>query len=154
MAFSDRIAQIIVHYNISPKDLAELTGVQRSAISHIINGRNKPSVSFISKLTEAFPKLSTNWLLHGKGDIEIDARKTNVTNVTSKEQGQVHEGVTNVTEGFSKNGSPEFHEMSVSDYEDSASYKPSPSVKKNPHKKLVRVICFYDDGSFESFEQS
>lgn len=149
MAFSDRIAQIIVHYNISPKDLAELTGVQRSAISHIINGRNKPSVSFISKLTEAFPRLSTNWLLHGKGNIE-----TFVTNVTNIEQNQVHKDVTNVTEGFSKNVPSEFREMSVSDYEDSASYGPTRSVKKNPHKKLVRVICFYDDGSFESFEQS
>lgn len=154
MAFSDRIAQIIVHYNISPKDLAELTGVQRSAISHIINGRNKPSVSFISKLTEAFPRLSTNWLLHGKGNIEIDGKETVVTNVISMEQNQVHENVTNVTGGFSKNVPPEFREMSVSDYEDSASYGPTRSVKKNPHKKLVRVICFYDDGSFESFEQS
>ena len=154
MAFSDRIAQILVHYNLSPKDLAELTGVQRSAISHIINGRNKPSISFISNLTEALPSLSSNWLLHGKGEIENEEKSPEVTSVTNNNGTDSQSGVTNVTSKFSNNMPTELRELSVSDHQDPAAFNTKPPVKKNPHKKLVRVICFYDDGSFESFEQS
>lgn len=154
MAFSDRIAQILAHYNLSPKDLAELTGVQRSAISHIVNGRNKPSVSFISNLTEALPNLSSNWLLHGKGEIENEEKSQSVTNVTSNEQAYPQNDVTNVKSEFAENMPPELRELSVSDHQDPSPYHTTSPKKKSPHKKLVRVICFYDDGSFESFEQS
>jgi len=154
MAFSDRIAQILVHYKLSPKDLAELTGVQRSAISHIINGRNKPSISFISNLTEALPNLSSNWLLHGKGEIEDQGRSSEVTDVTNDSRNYSRNNVTDVTNDLSNKLPTELSERLVSDHQDSSSNAPSPPVKKNPHKQLVRVICFYDDGSFESFEQS
>ncbi len=51
---------------------AETIGVQRSSISHIISGRNKPSLDLINKILEGFPKVSTDWLLLGKGDMYID----------------------------------------------------------------------------------
>lgn len=76
--FQDRIQQVMTHFNLSAKDLAEICDVQRSAISHILNGRNRPNVSFLAKLSEALPTLNTNWLLHGTG--EIIANVTNVTN--------------------------------------------------------------------------
>ncbi len=156
MAFSERISHILEYYHISPKELAEITGVQRSAISHIINGRNKPSVSFITKLTQAFPKLSTNWLLHGKGEIEQE--KEVVTNVISAKYINTDENVTNVSDVNSVFESPE---SIYSGEEEQAAYRskqrdvyPDLSQLKNGKKKLVRIICLYDDGSFESFDQA
>ncbi len=155
MAFSERIANILEYYHISPKELAEITGVQRSAISHIINGRNKPSVSFITNLTQAFPKLSTNWLLHGKGDIEQE--KDLVTDVTSQKSINTEGNVTNVSD---ENGIFETPQSIYLGAEEQAEYRtkhsstyPDLSREKRGNKKLVRIICLYDDGSFESFDQ-
>lgn len=155
MAFSERIASILEYYHISPKELAEITGVQRSAISHIINGRNKPSVSFITNLTKAFPKLSTNWLLHGKGDIEQE--RGLITNVTEEKSMSTELNVTNVSDVNSVFESPE---SIYSGEEEQAEYRTKYrgayqdlSSEKKGKKKLVRIICLYDDGSFESFDQ-
>ncbi len=53
--------------NISPAQLADDLGVQRSGISHILNGRNKPSLDFIQKLIRLYPDISMQWLLFGEG---------------------------------------------------------------------------------------
>ena len=51
---NDRIEKIIKHLNISQAEFAEEIGVQRSSISHLIKGRNKPSVEFIQKMLTRF----------------------------------------------------------------------------------------------------
>ena len=53
--------------NISPAQLADDLGVQRSGISHILNGRNKPSLDFVQKLIRLYPDISMQWLLFGEG---------------------------------------------------------------------------------------
>lgn len=65
-----RIHQIIEFYQLSAASFADQVGVQRSSISHILSGRNKPSLDFILKTLKAFPTLSSEWLLHGKGSME------------------------------------------------------------------------------------
>lgn len=54
-------------YNLSAADLADAIDVQRSGISHLLSGRNKPSLSFITKILEKYPELSPDWLLFDKG---------------------------------------------------------------------------------------
>jgi len=55
--------------NLSPAQLAEAIGVQRSGISHILSGRNKPSLDFVMKVLEAYPELNESWLLKGEGEM-------------------------------------------------------------------------------------
>lgn len=62
-----RIALVIKAKNITPSQLADELGIQRSGLSHILNNRNKPSLEFIQKLLKKYPDLSTNWLLFGEG---------------------------------------------------------------------------------------
>jgi transcriptional regulator with XRE-family HTH domain len=62
-----RIALVLRAKNISPSQFAEDLGVQRSGISHILNGRNKPSLEFIQKLIKKYPDISMNWLMFGEG---------------------------------------------------------------------------------------
>lgn len=64
---TERLQFILQHYQISPSRLAEKLGVQRSGISHILSGRNKPGFDFLVRLTEVFPEIDANWLLSGKG---------------------------------------------------------------------------------------
>lgn len=62
-----RIALVLRAKNITPSQFAEELGVQRSGISHILNGRNKPSLEFIQKLIKQYPDISMNWLMFGEG---------------------------------------------------------------------------------------
>jgi len=50
---------------LSAATFADIIGVQRSSISHILSGRNKPSLDFILKLLHAYPSVSSEWLLKG-----------------------------------------------------------------------------------------
>lgn len=62
-----RIHQIIQEQQLSAAAFADSIGVQRSSISHVLSGRNKPSLDFILKTLQAFPHVSSQWLLFGKG---------------------------------------------------------------------------------------
>lgn len=65
----ERISKFIDYKNVTPGELAELLEVQRSNISHILNGRNKPGASFIQKFLEVFPDVNARWLLTGEGEM-------------------------------------------------------------------------------------
>lgn len=64
---NDRIALVIKAKNITPSQLADELGVQRSGVSHILNNRNKPSLEFIQKLLKSYSEISTEWMLFGEG---------------------------------------------------------------------------------------
>ena len=66
-SIGERIKQITEVTNVNPSKLSQEIGVQRSTFSHIINGRNKPSIDLVIKLKGKFPNLSLDWLLLGAG---------------------------------------------------------------------------------------
>ena len=68
----DRIKKYMDYKSISAGELANLLEVQRSNISHILNGRNMPGAAFIEKLLICFPDLNARWLLTGKGEMTSD----------------------------------------------------------------------------------
>ncbi|WP_298555586.1 helix-turn-helix transcriptional regulator [uncultured Algibacter sp.] len=65
--FIKRLQRIIDYYGESASSFADKIGVQRSSISHILSGRNKPSLDFILKTLSAFPEVDLYWLFNGKG---------------------------------------------------------------------------------------
>lgn len=66
--FTERIKKILEHHQLSASLFADRIGVQRSSISHILSGRNKPSLDFILKITSEFTDVDIYWLLNGKGE--------------------------------------------------------------------------------------
>lgn len=64
----DRIELLMKSYNLSPSQFADKTGIQRASVSHILSGRNKPSLEVMLKIYEAFPGLSMEWLMAGIGE--------------------------------------------------------------------------------------
>lgn len=65
----ERIKEIILKEGLTSGSFADLIGVQRSSMSHILNGRNNPSLDFIIKTLQHFPKLNPEWLLNGSGSM-------------------------------------------------------------------------------------
>lgn len=65
--FSKRLQRIMDYYNETASSFAEKIGAQRSSISHILSGRNRPSLEFILKIMDNYPDVELYWLLKGKG---------------------------------------------------------------------------------------
>lgn len=66
---AQRIATLIESLGMKTADFADKVGIQKSAVSHLIGGRNKPSFEVIGSMLQAFPELNPDWLILGKGDM-------------------------------------------------------------------------------------
>lgn len=125
-----RIQQFLEIENLSPSKLADMLGLQRSGISHILAGRNKPSYDFILKFLRTFPNINPDWLLMGKGKI--------YRNGENDQNNQNEENTPQLSINFEEN--QEFYEES-----DEA------TEIKFIEKKINRITLFYNDGSFQEF---
>jgi transcriptional regulator with XRE-family HTH domain len=67
----DRIAHIIRAQNTTAADFALRLGIQPSNISHLLSGRNNPSLDFVKKLKETFPEYSLDWIIFGNGPMTV-----------------------------------------------------------------------------------
>jgi transcriptional regulator with XRE-family HTH domain len=92
--FIKRFQKVMKYYGESASTFAEKIDVQRSSISHILSGRNKPSLEFILKVLSSFPEVELYWLLNGKGEFpskeKVNTSKTeipkkNITNILQTE---------------------------------------------------------------------
>lgn len=120
--FTKRLQKIIDYYGESASSFAEKIGVQRSSISHILSGRNKPSLDFVLKVLACFPEVDLYWLLNGKGVFpKNESVESNKLKFTEK---------------------IEFPEDGI---------KPVETTKKEINKSIKRIIIFYDDGTFENY---
>lgn len=124
MSIAERIKTIIAHYQLNASSFADKISVPRSSISHLLSGRNKPSLDFILKLVNTFPEVNLYWLLNGKGTFP----DTN--------------GESTPTPQKEKTSRPTLREKSI-----------STATAKSNHtsKDIDRIVIFYTDGSFESY---
>ncbi|MCA0152978.1 helix-turn-helix domain-containing protein [Winogradskyella vincentii] len=101
--FTNRLQKIIDFHDETASSFAEKIGVQRSSISHILSGRNKPSLDFVMKVLHTYPDVELYWLLNGKGNFPKNNSKDVpkiVTDDTSNEKtAQVD---TNLDQGIEK----------------------------------------------------
>jgi transcriptional regulator with XRE-family HTH domain len=87
----ERILQIMTNYGLNAGQFADKLGVQPSSISHILSGRNKPSLDFVTKLLNCFPQIDYMWLVMGKGSmfkINDESEKLINNNEKSKEDNE------------------------------------------------------------------
>jgi transcriptional regulator with XRE-family HTH domain len=117
------------YYEISAAQLAEKIEVQRSSISHILSGRNKPSLEFVLKILKAFPEVELYWLLNGKGKFPKEETKTSQnTTVVSPIQENNAEGDT-------------MQEV-----------KNTASITSNSNElDIERIVVFYKNGTFKNY---
>ena len=74
--FVSRLEQLFQYYGLSAAAFADKIGVQRSSISHLLSGRNKPSLEFVLKVVKTFPEVNLYWLLNGKGTFPSEVQKS------------------------------------------------------------------------------
>lgn len=67
----DRIAHIIRAKNLTAAEFAMRLGIQPSNVSHLLSGRNNPSLDFVKKLKETFPEYNLDWIVLGKGPMTV-----------------------------------------------------------------------------------
>jgi transcriptional regulator with XRE-family HTH domain len=65
MLIQERLQLILKMHNLTPSAFADQIGVQRSNVSHVISGRNKPSLDFLEKILKTYPRVNANWLVTG-----------------------------------------------------------------------------------------
>ncbi|WP_240642388.1 helix-turn-helix domain-containing protein [Nonlabens xiamenensis] len=136
------------HNDLNASSFAEKIDVGRSTISHIISGRNKPSLDFVMGIVKEFPEVDWYWLLHGTGDYPKNTSappQQETMNTTPSELPKPiknkevpHQQPAELTDLFT--GIPPADSTNTS------------KVSSNKTRKnLQKVILLYDDGSFEYF---
>lgn len=113
--------------SISAGELASVVEVQRSNISHILNGRNKPGAAFIEKMLTSYPDLNARWLMTGDGDMLRD--KAEATPV---------EPTTNKSESASQRSNQLPFE-----------FNPTKSFSKS----IDKIVIFFTDGTFVDYRK-
>ena len=73
----ERIAQIIQKEDMTAAQFAEKIGISPSSLSHILSGRNNPSLEVVMKIHKACDYISLDWLLYGEGQMETDVDSDN-----------------------------------------------------------------------------
>tara|TARA_R110000868_G_scaffold29298_1_gene108886 strand:- start:59 stop:442 length:384 start_codon:yes stop_codon:yes gene_type:complete len=121
--FIKRLEKILEFYGLSAAVFADTISVQRSSISHLLSGRNKPSLEFVLKVTSAFPEVNLYWLLNGKGTFP------------SKPEKQI--------------APPLQTSLSLPEVPIREPIK----EKKETVKKVDKVIIFYSDGTFDVYDK-
>ncbi len=120
-SLQERLKMIMKMNNLNASSFADRVGVQRSSVSHILTGRNKPSLDFIQKTLKEFPRVNGDWLITGRSKVEdkLDFSSDKV-NTTVKEE-------------------------PVQPYRKSEQHKKDGSKVK----RIKRIVVFYDDNTFE-----
>lgn len=128
----ERIKQYMDYKSISAGELSSTLEVQRSNISHILNGRNKPGASFIERLLKNFPDLNARWLLTGDGEMVI------------------HNGVPNVEQAVIQHNENAVNKEPIQELTKSLSQN---SITVDNDKKIDRLVLLYTDGTFTDFKK-
>ncbi|NOR28490.1 MAG: helix-turn-helix domain-containing protein [Lutibacter sp.] len=121
--FSKRLVIIMNYYDLSAASLAEKINVQRSSISHLLSGRNKPSLDFVLKILKAFPEVELYWLLNGSGEFPKKEKQLEQTPTlfSIKEQNSTNENTSKIIEKSAQEG------------------------------EIERIVIFYKDGTFKNY---
>ena len=82
----DRIKQIIDKEGMSQSQFADFIGVNRPTLSHVMAGRNNPSMEIVMKIHQKFPKINLLWLLDGVGTYEDVTIVENSLNSSMEDQ--------------------------------------------------------------------
>ena len=121
--FAERLTTIMKFYQFSASAFADKIQVPRSSISHLLSGRNKPSLDFVLKVVKEFDEVDLYWLLNGKGIFP----NTNTLPPALEE---------------------EIPKAVIRSAPVAESQKPGLKVVS---KKIERIVMFFDDGTFKEY---
>ena len=146
--FIKRLEIILDYYNLSASAFADKINVQRSSLSHLLSGRNKPSLDFIIKVIEVFPEVDLYWILNGKGN--FPKSENGVPTVLEIEKKSSSLPIVENT-----NSEPDLF-STVEKGIASTFSEPNPveSIKteNNSHEEIERIVVFFKNGTFKNYK--
>ena len=152
-----RIEDILSYSGMSSSQFAEAIGIQRSALSHILNGRNNASLDVVLKIHQRFPEVSLEWILTGTGEMmSASSSSSPVLQETHASYPPQQPGL------FDEN--PEFMASPTEDRKNLKEIASTPPeitpgiIEKEvikyidkPAAKIIEIKIFYDNGTFLTF---
>ena len=129
MDLIERFRYVMKLNSMTASQFADEIGVQRSSVSHILSGRNKPSLEFIQKVLNRYPKVDSTWLINGKTNVGTAPKET--------------EEEIKVVKSIEVSPEPTI----VAQQKETVVLKSTGAVDGN--KKIKKVVMFYSDGTFE-----
>lgn len=126
--FSKRLQKVIDFYAETASSFSDKIGVQRSSISHILSGRNKPSLDFVMKILSAYPEVDLYWLLNGQGKFPAEQQK-------------------------SKAETKQDLETPIPSFENKKEIK-SEKQPDTKDKTIDKIVILYKDGTFKEFVEN
>jgi transcriptional regulator with XRE-family HTH domain len=139
----ERLLEFLKAENKSSAQLAEEIGVQPSGISHILSGRNNPSLDFVLKMLEKYQFLSTDWLLFGSGTMYKDPQMKSLFD--DSEKVDIKPG----PKAYSKEDDNLLIERNLIE-KDQVNVNTADSEKKES-SSISRIVIFYNDSSFKEY---
>ena len=130
----DRLAHILRAKNLTASQFADLMEIQPSNVSHLLNGRNKPSLDFLTKLKEVFPEYSFDWIILGKKPITI-----NEPNPALPDGHEVR--------------FEEDDDKRVMEFDDIDENYHEQTIEMDENKDIDKIIIVYSDKTFEILRQ-
>jgi transcriptional regulator with XRE-family HTH domain len=131
----ERLLEFLNSHNLTSTRLADTIGVQRSSISHILSGRNKPSYDFIHKFLQHYRDINPKWLILGEGSMYTKEKQTSMSFERPPEQSTPRES------NIQKEKKDDVH-IKQSQEDEPSSYEKS---------RIEKIVIFYSDSHFEEY---
>ena len=147
----DRITQIMQKEEMTAAQFAEKIGLSPSSLSHILNGRNNPSLDVVMKIHKACNYVNLPWLIYGEGEMEWKAEVSK-----SEEAGIVGVSLFDESAFFTSEGTEE-RENRKEMAPKTPVYAPKEIVREEikyiekPARKITEIRIFFDNGTYETF---
>ena len=147
----DRITQIMQKEEMTAAQFAEKIGLSPSSLSHILNGRNNPSLDVVMKIHKACNYVNLPWLIYGEGDMEWKAEVSK-----SEETGISGMALFDESAFFTSEGTEE-RENRKEMAPKTPVYAPKEIVREEikyiekPARKITEIRIFFDNGTYETF---
>lgn len=139
MSIQNRLHIVLKMHNLTASSFADKIGVQRSNVSHVLGGRNKPSLDFLEKILLTFPRVNANWLVTGKmngTEQEIISTSIATSNPTQNDVLTEQNTTTQIDLNF---------DQAASNNEQKANFQEVKSIKK-----IEKIVTFYTDNTFKT----
>jgi transcriptional regulator with XRE-family HTH domain len=121
MLIQERLLLVLKMHSLTPSAFADKIGVQRSNVSHVLSGRNKPSLDFLEKILIHFPRVNAHWLITGA----------------------IVEGKQDLTAAQLIENEDELNRSALKTEKD--------KIDLNQQKTIERIVIFYTDATFKEY---
>lgn len=149
MDIKDRIKIIMERESVASGAFAESISIQQSTLSHILNGRNNPSLDVIMKVHQKYNYINLEWLLYGKGNMTEQGQPTNSADFIPSlfDENPVNSSNESVS-------TENRREMTLKGAEQTYKDPVKQEIKyiERPPRKITEIRIFFDDNTYEIFK--